>query len=174
MIEGKIFQNFKCKRRNKVQKHEIDFFFILTFDNLLDELALPPPPQFVLVVAPETLLTLESVEMELFSFSSSLLCCFVKWQLEDVEEGAWLLLALPLLDLFKRNCHRFYQLDRYMLWIESNRRGNILKCLPVCDHSGAVGGGHADRDPVRVERVGVAVLLLMLHPVVARRHLKGE
>ena len=31
---------------------------------------------------------------------------------------------------------------------------------------GAVGGGHADRDPVRVERVGVAVLLL-LHPVVA-------
>ena len=46
---------------------------------------------------------------------------------------------------------------------------------------GAVGGGHADRDPVRVERVGVAVLLL-LHPVVAAaavgggggRHLREE
>ena len=48
-------------------------------------------------------------------------------------------------------------------------------CVPVCGHGGAVGGGHADRDPVRVERVGVAVLLLLwLHPVVTRRHLRGE
>ena len=46
--------------------------------------------------------------------------------------------------------------------------------LPVCGQGGAVGGGHADRDPVRVERVGVAVLLLWLHPVVTRRHLRGE
>ena len=47
----------------------------------------------MVVVAPETLLTLESVEMELFSFSSSLLCCFEEeWQLEEPP-------ALPLLDL---------------------------------------------------------------------------
>ena len=64
----------------------------LTFDNLLEELAPPPVPPLV-VVAPETLLTLESVEMELFSFSSSLLCCFEEeWQLEEPP-------ALPLLDL---------------------------------------------------------------------------
>ena len=48
----------------------------LTFDNLLEEFA--PAQLLVVVVAPETLLTLESVETELFSFSSSLLCCFVK------------------------------------------------------------------------------------------------
>ena len=79
------------------------FSLFLTFDNLLEELVPPPPP--LVVVTPETLLTLESVDMELFSFSSSLFCCFEKWQLEDEEEeeGAWLL-ALPLLDLLTRVC----------------------------------------------------------------------
>ena len=69
-------------------------------DNLLEELV-PPPP--LVVVAPETLLTLESVDTELFSFSSSLFCCFEKWQFEEEEEEAWLL-ALPLLDLNTSFC----------------------------------------------------------------------
>lgn len=64
--------------------HLPSFLPSLTFDSLLE--AVCPPAA---LVAPETLLTLESVETELFSFSSSRLCFDDEWPQE----------VLPLDDL---------------------------------------------------------------------------